>query len=93
MTLVRPQDVRVTHANGSRIVIHSARVVGDSLVGADPWGPIPGAWPGARAPSLAVALADVRRVEVRRFDGQKTVVWVALRAGTFVAYCVDTYGF
>jgi hypothetical protein len=42
---------------------------------------------------LAVALADVRRVEVRRFDGQKTVVWVALRAGTFVAYCVDTYGF
>jgi len=85
-TLMRPQTVRVTIAYGAKIVMHSARIVGDSLVGVDPWGPTPGAGPGAPARTVAVALADVRRVEVERFDGQKTVVWVLLGAGAFVAY-------
>jgi len=74
-TLVRPETVRVTLAHGARIVINSARVVGDSIVGADPWGPTPDAGPGARA--VAIALADVRRVEVERLDAMMAFVWVS----------------
>jgi len=79
-TLARPQTVRVTRASGARIVLDAARLMGDSLIGEDPWGPRSGAW--------AVALADVRRVEVHRFDWLKTA---ALGAGVVAAYGVWAY--
>jgi hypothetical protein len=71
--LDRPRDVRVTRADGSRIRLRSAHVVGDSLVGRDLSGFTPR--------SLAIALTDVQRVEAEQWGWWSTAITVALIAG------------
>ena len=52
-----PEKVRVSRASGGKVVLDNPLVVGDSIVGRQG----------------AVAVADVTAVEVRKFDGLKTV--------------------
>jgi orotate phosphoribosyltransferase-like protein len=67
--LASPQDeVRVTLADSTELVLHSARAVGDSLIG---WRASP--TPGVPMDRVALAIADVRRVEVHRLNVAATV--------------------
>lgn len=67
--LASPQDeVRVTLADSTQLVLHSARAVGDSVIG---WSAPPAK--GGQADRVAVAIADVRYVEVYRMNVAGTV--------------------
>jgi hypothetical protein len=62
--LATPQDqVRVTLADSTQLVLYSARAVGDSVIG---WTAPPSE--GAAAGRVALAIAEVRRVEVHRMN-------------------------
>jgi ferric-dicitrate binding protein FerR (iron transport regulator) len=63
-----PPHVRVTLLDGTRLEMYQAAVQGDSLVEVDP-----DAWP----PRIAVALSDIRALEVRTHSGGKTTLLVA----------------
>lgn len=68
----RPTVVRVTLANGAKVVLHYPVIRGDSLI-------------GSRSPGGAtVLLADISRVEVQRFDAGKTAL-LAVGIGATVA--------
>ena len=62
-----PEQVRMTFADGTTRTFFSPRVDGDSLVGRSYEG----------GPEHAVALADVRQVEVRRISPNKTILLAA----------------
>lgn len=67
--LASPQDkVRVTLADSTQRILYSARVVGDSLIG---WSAPPTS--GGQANRVALAIADVRNVEVHRMNVAGTV--------------------
>jgi len=62
--LASPQDkVRVTLADSTQLILYSARAVGDSVIG---WTASPA--PGAPMDRVALAIAEVRRVEVHRLN-------------------------
>lgn len=65
------QPVRVMKSDGSVIVLHQPRVVGDSLIGGG----------SGAIPRLAIALADIRSVEQRRVSAARTGGLVAGTAG------------
>lgn len=66
-----PDQVRVTLASGSRIVVTHPTIVGDSLIGAPA-----GSDSTPSAERLAVALSDVRSVEVQRVNAGKTALLI-----------------
>lgn len=68
----KPAQVRVTLPSGGRIVLVQPKIVADSLIGA-PAGS--DSTPGAQPP--AVALSDIRSVEVRGVNAGKTALLVA----------------
>jgi hypothetical protein len=70
----RPQRVRVTRNDSSRIVLRRPEIVGDTLYGVPRDGRA-----AAESPRPAVALADVREVAVRRVSVVRTT---ALALGT-----------
>ena len=72
----RPQRVRVTRNDSSRIVLRRPEMVGDTLYGAPRDRPAV-----AGRPRPAVALADVSEVAVRRVNVVRTAV---LALGTLV---------
>jgi hypothetical protein len=64
----RPDRIRVTHTDGRRFTLVTPVLQGDSLVGSALIGPLKA--PGGRS---AIALADIRNVELHRISGGKTV--------------------
>ena len=72
----RPQRVRVTRNDSSRIVVRRPDIVGDTLYGAPRDGRA-----AAGSPRPAVALTDVSEVAVRRVNVVRTAV---LALGTLV---------
>jgi len=73
----------VTRTNGGQVELHHARVERDSLIGLekdDPSGP-------ALKARVAIPLADVKSIAVRKPDGVATTFWVAT-AGVFVVLLV-----
>jgi hypothetical protein len=78
----KPQQVRITHASGSKTIMASATVVGDSLIGAST-----GVQTAQGVQRLSTPLADVRYLEVQRVNSGKTalaVVGVGLAALLFI---------
>ncbi len=80
-----PRRIRLTLADGSRVVIEDPALRGDSLVGltkvtiqhVDPWDE-------KRDVNGAVALADIREVEIRKVSPGKTLLLVAGGVGATV---------
>jgi hypothetical protein len=72
----RPQKVRVTRNDSSRIVLRRPEIVGDTVYGA-----LRDGRTAAGSPRPAVALTDVSEVAVRRVDVVRTSV---LAFGTLV---------
>lgn len=88
------RSVQVTRADGGVYTLIEARVQGDSLVGR-----YAGRVPAGYSPRVALALADVRRVEARRVDLARTAgavvgsaVVVALAALGALVVVVLTHG-
>ena len=81
----KPRDFRVTLQDGRKLEVCRAILDGDSLVGSAP-DPQPKTktWdvPGAPTPQpaqavrVAVALSDIRAIEIRAFNGGKTVLLI-----------------
>lgn len=69
------RPVRVTRADGAVLVLHGARVAGDSLVGEA----------GTPPRRTAVALADVRTAEERRLSRGRTAALVVVTVGAVAA--------
>ena len=67
----KPDQVRVTLASGGRIVVVRPTIVGDSLIAAPA-----GSDSTRSAERLAVALSDVRSVEVQRVNAGKTALLI-----------------
>jgi hypothetical protein len=65
----RPEQVRVTRSDGTRLVLRYPRLAGDTLVGVGR--------ASSSETSVAVSLSDVRTIEVHRFDVGETVGLVA----------------
>ena len=75
----QPAQLRVTRADGSRIVIEQPALVGDTLVGSGRG--------HHRREEERVALADVREVATRRFDAGETIGLAAVvGAGLYGAF-------
>ncbi|HJR16014.1 MAG TPA: hypothetical protein VJ808_04105 [Gemmatimonadales bacterium] len=74
-----PDQVRVTRADGSTVLIVKPLISGDSLTGT-----LPGSAPDSGRP-LSLPLADVRSVEVRRVNAGRTALLVAGLGLTAVA--------
>ena len=68
----KPDQVRVTLASGSRILVVQPTIAGDSLIGVPPVG----SDSALSAQRLAVALSDVRSVEVQRVNAGKTALLI-----------------
>ena len=73
----QPAQLRVTRADGSRIVIEQPALVNDTLVGSGRG--------HHRGEEQRVALADVRKVATRRFDAGETI-------GLAAVVCAGLYG-
>jgi hypothetical protein len=67
----KPDRIRVTHTDGRRFTIVSPVLQGDSLVGSTLFGPM--GVPGGRS---AIAIADIRNVELHRISGGRTALAV-----------------
>jgi hypothetical protein len=68
-TLARsPNEVRVTRNDYSQLTLHRPRLSGDTLIGERI---------ASQAVTVSVPLADIRSIEVRRFDGLKTAGLIA----------------
>jgi hypothetical protein len=83
----RPDQVRITHAGGSRTIMAAPAIVGDSLIGAPA-----DSQTGPSRRRLSTALSDVESVEVQRVNSGKTalaVVGVGLAALMFIG--IATY--
>src|SRR2546427_6672165 len=79
LAIRQPAQLRVTRADGSRIVIEEPALVRDTLVGS-------GRGPHWREEER-VALADVREVATRRFDAGETIGLAAVvGAGLYAAF-------
>src|SRR5580765_206351 len=70
----KPDQVRVTLGNGSRIVVAAPTIIGDSLIGTAPGA---GSDPKHAAPRRVVSLSDVQSVEVQRVNAGKTGLLIA----------------
>jgi hypothetical protein len=81
----RPQKVRVTRDDGSRIVLRKPEIVGDTLYGAPRH-----SRRGAGSPRPAVALTDVSEVAVRGVNVAGTAV-IALGTLTLAAFAALSY--
>ena len=81
----RPQQVRVTRDDGSRMVLRRPEIVGDTLYGAPRNGRA-----GAGSPRPAVALTDVSELAVRRVNVVGTAV-MALGTLTLAAFAALSY--
>ncbi len=79
-----PTRVRVTRADGQRTVLSAPRIVGESLVGMTEAH-------GSRS-TAAVALADIRSLEVRRVNAATTVALVAGAGVTAAVIAVAASG-
>ena len=73
-----PEKVRVTFADGSREVLHSPTVSGDTLTGVRGDGE-----------EVSIPLTSVSALELREPDGSKTA---ALVVGVIVGMCAAAYG-
>ncbi len=85
--VVNPRDsVRVQPLTGNWVVLYRPSVVGDSLIGYR--------YQGDTASRLALAMREVKSVEVRRFNAERTFRWVAIAgvATAVAVYLVRTYG-
>lgn len=69
----QPRKLRVVRQDGSRIELLQPRIEGDSLVGTTGVSK-----PGTPLPRVAIALADVKAVEVHEGDAGKTLVLVGV---------------
>ncbi|HTO72349.1 MAG TPA: hypothetical protein VMJ30_00955 [Gemmatimonadales bacterium] len=89
VTTKHPDRVRITRQDGSQIELLQPAIEADSVIGrnaavADSLSRIPGvmgqmpteATPDSLKPRVAVALADIQKVEVEQMDAIKTVVLV-----------------
>jgi hypothetical protein len=81
----RPQRVRVTRNDSSRIVLRQPEIVGDTMYGVPRSGRA-----DAGRPRPAVALADVSEVAVRRVDAVRTTV-LALGTLALAAFAALNY--
>ena len=69
-------------ASYSRVALYGAWVKGDTLIG----------WQTGRSTPHAIAVADVRRAEERRFSGWRTTLLVvAIPVGVIVAFVAAVY--
>ena len=83
-----PKAVRVTTVDSVQTKVAGPRIAGDTLRGTVV---SPSAWGKTRRDSVAVALRDVTRVEVRRYDSGRTLALIfvsALIVGA-VAYAIS----
>ena len=69
----QPDRVRVTVRDGTESVLEEPSVEGDELVGS------------VEEASVRVPFGDIVRFEVRRFSVGRTVMWVAVGVGAYVA--------
>ena len=69
----QPDRVRVTVRDGTESVLEEPSVEGDELVGT------------VEEASVRVPFGDIFRLEVRRFSVGRTVMWVAVGVGAYVA--------
>ncbi|MGE5759541.1 MAG: hypothetical protein ACM37V_04175 [Gemmatimonadota bacterium] len=76
----QPRKLRVVRQDGSRIELQQPRIEGDSLVGTTGV-----AKPGTLLPRVAIALADVKAVEVHEGDTGKTLLLVGVIGAVMVA--------
>src|SRR6266850_1684491 len=81
-----PEKVRITLSDGSRVEFRSPALRGDSLVGMMGYAVHHvNRWDGLNWRRSAVALADVRQVELRKFDAGRTLILAAVGVGATVA--------
>jgi hypothetical protein len=73
MTTKHPAQVRITRQDGSRVVLLQPVIEGDSVTGRDAGA---SGGPDSLKPRIAVALAEVRTVELQQTDAAKTVLLV-----------------
>lgn len=66
--------VCVTKQNGMQVEVWEPRVASDTLFGTN-------AAPGKETAGVAIALADIQSIQVRKFDAGKTVVAVVVIGG------------
>ena len=69
----QPDRVRVTVRDGTELVLDEPSVEGDELLGT------------VEEASVRVPFGDIFRLEVRRFSVGRTVMWVAVGVGAYVA--------
>ena len=72
LTARQPSTARVTRADGSSVIVHGPRIVGDTLSG---WSGNSGAQDGGRP--VQVPLSDIRSIEIRRTSAGKTILLLA----------------
>ena len=75
-----PSALRLTRADGSRLVLRHPVLYADTLVGSY--------WAGGQDIEARIALADIRTVETHRFSGARTVVLAGVAAAVVVAASV-----
>jgi hypothetical protein len=81
-----PRKVRVTLLDGSRVEFQSPAIRGDSLVGNVSYAVHhESRWDETRRALSGVPLADIRRVELRKFDAGRTLLLVGIGVGATVA--------
>lgn len=78
----QPVKVRIVRQDRSRVELSQPKVEADSIVGTN-WDVKPGS-PPSRA---AIALADVRTIEVRETDTRRTIAAVGF-VGTIITFIV-----
>jgi len=76
-----PEHLRVTTADGAQIDVNAPRVVNDSLYGTTA---VTGARGEPTTRAVAIPLANVRTVEVRKSDGTSTMMLVVGVVGALV---------
>ncbi len=81
-----PRKVRVTLLDGSRVEFRSPAIRGDSLCGMMSYAiHHESRWDETRWTLSGVPLADIRRVELRKFDAGRTLLLVGMGVGATVA--------
>ena len=82
-----PDRVRVTKPDGTTLVLEHPQLLGDTLYGAAARNA------GSRGDTVAVPLADLRKVEVRQPNGLKTIGLVlglvTVATGIYLAILLD----
>jgi hypothetical protein len=89
-----PPHVRITLHDGTRLEMYQAVVQGDSLLGVGPAAPLraynygrPVA-PTVSHARIAVALSDIRTLEIRTHSGGKTALLVGIVVGVLTVWTI-----